>query len=101
MSYSFSLRAASVAALLAAAVEKMGETVKQQPVHAVDCDAALKNLEAHAKLVGEPADGEELAASMHGSVGGEIDWNTGEVRRLSTAGSGCTVYKCLATAAAG
>lgn len=90
MSYSHSFRAATIVALAAAAAAKMDETVQQQPLHAVDRDAALKNVQEHAQLLGEPPAGYEFAVSMHGSGWSE---STGPdsppvVRSL---GSGCTV----------
>lgn len=91
MSYSFSLKAATKAAALAAAAAKFdAEVLAQQPVHRVDRDAALANAEKHLALVAEPVEGEEVSLSMYGSVGGDVDHGTGDVRRLTTAGSGCT-----------
>lgn len=91
MSYSFSIKAATKAAALAAAAAKFDvEVVASQPVHKVDRDAALANARAHLDLIAEPADGEEVVLSMHGSVGGDIDWTAGQARRLTTAGSGCS-----------
>lgn len=92
MSYSFSLRAASVALLCAAAASKFDdEVIATQPVHKADRDAALANLKTHADLVGEPPEGQELSASMHGSVWAELDEGTGAVKRVMNAGSGCSV----------
>lgn len=92
MSYSFSLRAASIVALCAAAAAKFDqEVIATQPVHKADRDAALVNLKTHAELVGEPAEGQDLTASMHGSVWAELDPDTGAVKKVLNAGSGCSV----------
>jgi len=66
MSYSFSLRAASVAALIAQAESKLEDVVTTQPAHKSDKAAALGTLRLHAAAVGEPPDGKELAGSMSG-----------------------------------
>jgi len=96
MSYSFTVKAATKAAALAAASAAFdSQVLVSQPVHKVDREAALKNAEAHVNLIADPKEGEEVALSMHGSIGGEIDWSAGEVKRLSSAGSGCTAYLAL------
>lgn len=92
MSYSLSFRAASIAALCAAAASKFdAEVVAQQPAHMVDRAAALANLKTHAELAGEPPERKELSASMHGSVWAEVDPSTGAVTRLMSVGGGCSV----------
>jgi hypothetical protein len=94
MSYSFSAKGATKHHALADAHQKFDEMVASQPVHKVDREAAFANLQKHMDLLPEAGTDEEVIVSMHGSVGGDMDWSTGEVRRLSTAGSGCSVSVC-------
>jgi hypothetical protein len=94
MSYSFSAKGATKAAATAAAVSQFEAMLVSQPVHKADREAAFANLKAHMDLVKEPGDSEEVVISMHGSIGGDIDWSAGEVRSLSNAGSGCSVSVC-------
>lgn len=86
MSYSFGLRAASVAALMAAATAKMGEVVATQPAHAADKEVALTTLQLHAEAVGEPPEGKELSVSMNGhcSVRMDADNKPAELLHTST-----------------
>lgn len=98
VSYSLSLKAATKAAAAALAAAKLDEVIVSQPVHKVDRAAALANLQAHLDLLPEATEAQEVVVSMHGSVGGDIDWTVGEVRTLSNAGSGCSVSICLKTA---
>lgn len=95
MSYSLSLRAASILALAAAAAAALDNVIEAQPAHARDKDAALANLDAHAKLVGEPAEGEELIVSMHGSI--SVSNPTAGEPTVYSAGSGCSVWRQKAT----
>lgn len=95
MSYSFSLRAGTIAALAAAAASQLDAVCETQPVHRVDREAALKNLQAHAELVGEPGEGQELVVSMHGSI--SVSYPTAGDPVVSNAGSGCSVYRQTAT----
>lgn len=93
MSYSFSVRGATAAIVLAAAAAAFDERViAPMPVHKLDRDAALANAEKHLSLIAEPAVDEEIVLAVHGSLGGDIDWTTGEARRVSNAGSGCTAW---------
>lgn len=87
MSYSFGLRAASIAALMAAAAAKMGEVVQSQPAHVADSDAALHTLQLHAEKVGEPPAGKVLSVSVSGhcSVQMQPDGKTyGQLLHTST-----------------
>jgi hypothetical protein len=69
MSYSFSFKADTKDAAKAKAAEEFDRlVVASQPVHARDRDAALANAGALIDLCTDPADGEELAVSMNGSI---------------------------------
>lgn len=76
MSYSITLRAATVAAALALAASRFdAEVVASQPPHKADRDAALKNVEAALGTLSRvPGEGEQIVVQMHGSVGGKLDW---------------------------
>ena len=92
MSYSFTVRGITAAAALAPAAAQMDEVVRQQPPHKVDRDAALANAQAHLDLLAQPTEDQEIVLSMNGSIGGDLDWNTGDVQRLTSAGSACSAY---------
>ena len=88
MSYSFFVRAATAAAVMAAASEKMAEIVVAQPVHAYDKDQALAHAAA---LVGQmqPSESQDISVSMNGSI-----WKDGDaVKSLSIAASVAVVDK--------
>lgn len=84
MSYSFNVRAASKAAVVAAASAELDKVVAAQPVHAAERAQAQAAVEAFVGLVAEPeGTDQELSVSVNGSVG-SID---GELR-----GCGFGVY---------
>lgn len=68
MSYSFSIRAATKAAAIAAAAVKLDEVVAQQPVHKVDRDQALAAVEAFVNILPDD-EARDVSLSVHGSVG--------------------------------
>lgn len=71
MSYSFGIRAASVAALAVAAAHELDKVTELQPIHAKDrgaTETALQNLLA---LVEEPSAHEELSVNVAGSCYGD------------------------------
>lgn len=74
MSYSFSVKAASKAAALAAVAAKFDEdVVKHMPVHARDRDAVLANA---ANVVGILADDDTKDVTV--SINGYVSWQTPE-----------------------
>jgi hypothetical protein len=66
MSYSFRVLAATAALAAIAVGEEFDKVVGNQPVHALDRDATVTAAEAFAKMLGEPAEGEEIAISVNG-----------------------------------
>lgn len=81
MSYSFSVRAASVAALVAAASVEFDRIVASQAPHAKDRPAALATIEGIANVITAPADGADYQATVSGSLGGAWTNNTIETVR--------------------
>lgn len=74
MSYSFQVRAATLAAALAAAAEKFDVVVKQFPIHAKDKEQAMANAKAVGELL-KVDDTRDVVVSMNGyisSVGEDI-----------------------------
>lgn len=70
MSFSMSMRAASVAALMALATQRFDdEVVAQQPGHKADRDLVLKTIEGAASVVTLPED-KDVSLSVSGSIGG-------------------------------
>lgn len=74
MSYSFSVRALSRAALAAAISDKLDEVVVHQPIHSRDRGQAQAAAEAFASLVGEPPEGHDFMAT----VSGYLSWQHGD-----------------------
>jgi hypothetical protein len=68
MSFSFAIRAVSIAACLPLAKAKMEEVVAAQPAHAFDAALILETAERYLALASEPNEGAELLLQMHGSV---------------------------------
>lgn len=94
MSYSTrSVRAATVAALMAGIAVAFNESTKGQPVHAHDRQAHLDNFERQAKLLAEPKEGYEY----QGQMGGYLSWQSNDNQdpanptTFSTAGFSCSV----------
>jgi hypothetical protein len=92
MSYSFSLIAANKAALLELAAFKLKAVTETQPEHAHDMPAALANLNAHLALIPEPREGQQVGASMHGSVTWTRAPGEGQPIEYTGAAGGCNVY---------
>lgn len=92
MSFSFTLTAAGKAAAKAAVVKKLAEVVQSQPVHAHDALQIGTTAEAMIERLEEPNEQQQLVVSVSGSLGGDIDWTLGEVRKLTTANMGVTAY---------
>lgn len=67
MSYSFSLRAPTKAALLEAVGAEWDKIVSAQPIHAADRDAAVANITAQLGLI-EPREGKDFSLSANGYV---------------------------------
>ncbi len=69
MSYSFTVRAASVTLALAACVAELDKVVEQQPVHEADragAEEAVKGMLG--ALAAKPGEGEEVVVSVSGWV---------------------------------
>lgn len=71
MSYSFGVRAASVAALAVAARSELAKVAELQPIHARDQEATSAAIDGLLALVEAPAAHEELTASIAGSCYGD------------------------------
>lgn len=65
MSYSFSVRGATVALALAAASQAFAKVVEDQPVHAADMEPALGTASVFADLL-KPDDSKDVAITMNG-----------------------------------
>ena len=78
MSYSFSVRGATVALAVAAIAPKFDEVVSCQPAHAKDRDAAVAAGTAIAALVSEPGDGQEVSISVSGWLHWSVPVAAGE-----------------------
>lgn len=87
MSYSFTVRAASLAAALAAAAAEFDKIIETQPAHAKDKDAALVNAANVANCVGERAE-HDVVIAMHGSV----SWNTANPDALTACSASASVW---------
>lgn len=74
MSYSFNVRAATLAAAVTAVSAKFDEVVSAQPVHANDRDAAVAAATALTGLCVEPGENEEVSVS----VSGWLQWRAGD-----------------------
>lgn len=86
MSFSFSVRGATIAAVVAAATAKMDEVVAQQPAHTADRDAVVSAADDYAEMMGEPDEGEEIMLTIHGSLSGV--WDGGALTRMTASSLG-------------
>lgn len=68
MSYSFNVRAATLAAAVVAVAAELDKVVAAQPIHAADHSAALETAKAFIGLCAEPGDGQEVSVSVNGYV---------------------------------
>lgn len=70
MSYSITVRAATVALAMAALADKFdAEVVKPQPVHAKDREPALAAAKSFTDLLGPQPEDHEVTITMNGSLG--------------------------------
>lgn len=77
MSYSFNIRAATVALALAAVASEFDAIVAREPAHHVDKDKALSAVASYLELVPTAhLDGYELSVAVSGGIGGEWDGDT-------------------------
>lgn len=86
MSYSFSVKAATVALALAAASEAFAKVVESQPVHAADQTPALGTAAVFAELLA-PDDTKDVQINMNGY----LSWNHREGEQPEICGSSVTV----------
>ena len=84
MSYSFSVSAATKADAKQKIAEAFDSVVTNQPPHAVDRDAAVTAGGAFVDMLEDPADGQEIHVSMHGSMG----WRHDAPETFTSAGVG-------------
>lgn len=68
VSYSFGAKGASKTEAILDAEAKFADVVRQQPAHAIDQEAALKNLREQMALLADPAPDEDVVVSMYGSI---------------------------------
>jgi hypothetical protein len=68
MSFSFSVEDTTAEAVMEKVGQQLDEVVAQQPIHAIDHDAALDATASVIAILPEPAEGEEYRASVNGSV---------------------------------
>lgn len=73
MSYSFSVTGASKAAVKQLLADSFANVVVSQPSHAADRDVAIAAASVFVDLLADPAEGEEIVVSMHGSLGWKYD----------------------------
>lgn len=92
MSFSFGFTAASKALAKTEVVRKMAQTVREQPVHAVDAVAVIETAHRYIDGLVDPAEGQVIGGTISGSVGGDIDWTTGTVNAVAGANIGVSVY---------
>lgn len=88
MSFSFNVRAATIAAAAALATAEMDKVVEQQPGHAADRDAVLATIDTYAKMLTDD-ESRDIAISASGSLGG--DYQDGAFTRISGATIGVNV----------
>lgn len=70
MSYSFSIVASNKADAKDKIAAQFDDVVKNQPVHAIDRDAAQANAEAFLAVLADPSETQEIS----GSVSGYVSW---------------------------
>lgn len=90
MSYSFNIRGATAAALVAALPAKFDEVVVSQPVHSNDRDQAIAAATAMVGIVSAPPEGQELSVSVSGS----LSWRSGDglTEAYEFTGAGISVH---------
>lgn len=84
MSYSFSVTAAGKAEAKQKIAEAFDNVVTNQPTHAADRDASVSAGGAFVDLLEDPADGQEIHISMHGS----LSWRHDHPETFTGAGVG-------------
>lgn len=89
MSYSFSVRGATIALALVAVGAEIDKVVAGQPVHEADKKQALAAAESFVKLLPED-DTKDVVVSMNGSVGGV--WQGSNFVRLTSASVSVSAY---------
>lgn len=90
MSYSFTLRAITAAALLAAAARSLSQVVKEQPVHARDEATAWGAIKAQVELVTPPTTDQHVVVNVSGSLGWQgVDG--GEDQRITSSNTSVSV----------
>lgn len=97
MSYSFSARAATIAAALAAVAEKFDAVVAQQPAHAADRDLVLKAAEGAAAVIAPDDDSTDVSISCSGSLSGQ--WADGQYTSITTCSVNVTAMRSPRAAA--
>jgi hypothetical protein len=90
MSYSFSVRAATRAAVLALVAAELDKVKEAQPMHSHDRDQALAAATAFVEIMPDGKAGYEIGVSMHGSVGWSGD-SAGDYE-ISGAGVGVSAH---------
>ncbi|QOG20481.1 hypothetical protein [Bradyrhizobium sp. SEMIA] len=68
MSYSFSVVGSSKADVKQKIADSFANVVTNQPSHAADRDAAIAGAGGMVDVLKDPADGEEIHVSIHGSL---------------------------------
>lgn len=71
MSFSFSVRGATLALALAAVAAELDKVVAQQPVHAADREQIGKVVESHSALLTEDSS-RDVVIYVSGSIGGNF-----------------------------
>lgn len=84
MSYSFTVHAATLAAAIALAAEKLDQAAEIQPPHARGKEAALANAEAIGALLGPQPEGQDVVLTMNGHLAWVVD---GELTHASLGAS--------------
>lgn len=69
MSFSFNVRAGSIAAAQAGVTAELAKVVEAQPIHSHDAGEAGLAVGQYLALVDEPTNGQELSVAVHGSIG--------------------------------
>jgi hypothetical protein len=93
MSYSFSVRAANKTAAKAAVAAKFAEIVRDQPVHARDNAAVLKNASTVIDLLADD-DGKDIIVNCNGYVSWSDGAGTSDAK-FSSASVACAANHAL------
>lgn len=89
MSYSITVRAATVLAALAAFATKFDEeVVKPQPVHAKDREPAVAAVKSFTDLLGPQPEGHDVTLTVNGSLGWDGNADEGRFRWVNFGVSG-------------